>query len=110
MPQASKYRDVTPPETQFIPQSDDEETLWNVECILQERKGEYLVRWEGTDPVTGKPWPPSWVVKHDCTDDLIGEWKKEKASRQKGVQKSKAKASKKRTRGEPSGILPLRAR
>src|SRR5271154_6262470 len=63
------------PETQFIPQEDDEETLWEVIEITAERGREYKVRWKGIDPQTQKPWSQSWVAKHDCTDDLVAQWK-----------------------------------
>ncbi|KAG8762453.1 hypothetical protein FRC11_009304 [Ceratobasidium sp. 423] len=66
-------------ETQFEAHSDDEENLFNVERILAERGRKYLVQWEGIDPVTGEKWAPDWVPKTDCTDDLIADWKQEKA-------------------------------
>ncbi|CAE6468958.1 unnamed protein product [Rhizoctonia solani] len=72
-------------ETQFQSQSDDEENLYNVERILAEKGRKYLVQWEGIDPVTGEKWKPDWVPKTDCTDDLIADWKREKARmKQKG--------------------------
>jgi len=66
-------------ETQFLPHTDDEESLWEVLEILKESKGRYLVKWGGIDPKTNKPWPDSWVPKEDCTDTLIAEWKFKKA-------------------------------
>lgn len=69
--------------TQFIPQEDDEETLWDVIEILAERANRYQVKWAGTDPATGKPWAPSWVPKHDCTDQLIHDWKVKQAKKKK---------------------------
>ncbi|KAF5310225.1 hypothetical protein D9619_010251 [Psilocybe cf. subviscida] len=60
----------------FVPQEDDEETLWEVVEITGERARQYKVRWKGVDPKTNKPWDQSWVPKHDCTDDLVMEWKK----------------------------------
>ncbi|CAE6516196.1 unnamed protein product [Rhizoctonia solani] len=68
-------------ETQFEARSDDEENLYNVERILAERGGRYLVQWEGVDPTTGEKWAPDWVPKTDCTDDLIADWKREKAAK-----------------------------
>ncbi|KDN43243.1 hypothetical protein RSAG8_06210, partial [Rhizoctonia solani AG-8 WAC10335] len=68
-------------ETQFEARSDDEENLYNVEKILAERGGRYLVQWEGVDPTTGEKWAPDWVPKTDCTDDLIADWKREKAAK-----------------------------
>jgi hypothetical protein len=97
MPKPSNYREVTPPETQFTQfeaRSDDDETLWNAECILQERRGQYLVRWEGIDPDTGEPWADSWVAKHDCTDDLIKEWKEEKRAKTDRAKAKRAKGKK----------------
>ncbi|KAF8596356.1 hypothetical protein BDV93DRAFT_455137 [Ceratobasidium sp. AG-I] len=70
--------------TQFEPHSDDEDTLYNVEKILDEAGRRYLVQWEGRDPATGKKWPPDWVPKTDCTDDLIADWKLEKERRKRG--------------------------
>lgn len=94
--------EVSQPETQFIPQEDDEDTLWSVIEILAENKKQYKVLWEGDDPATGKPWKPSWVAKHDCTDDLVARWKKKKAQLKKekraaqGKGKGRADAAPKR--------------
>ncbi|CAE7229742.1 unnamed protein product [Rhizoctonia solani] len=72
-------------ETQFEAHSDDEENLYNVEKILAEKGNKYLIQWEGIDPTTGEKWAPDWVPKTDCTDDLIADWKREKAEKkQKG--------------------------
>lgn len=71
-------------ETQFESQSGDEENLYNVERILAEKGRKYLVQWEGTDPTTGQRWPPDWVPKTDCTNDLIADWKREKAKMKRG--------------------------
>jgi len=65
-------------ETQFIPQEGDEELLWEVLEITAEKPNQYRVKWAGTDPQTMKPWPQSWVPKHDCTDDLVLAWKAKK--------------------------------
>ena len=75
--------DVPEYSTQFEPLPDDSDTLWNVLEILKENKQRYLVKWEGIDPETGKPWRHSWVPKSDCTDDLIREWKITKAKKAK---------------------------
>ena len=72
----------TQSETQFIPQSDDEETLWTVIEITAERPKHYKVRWDGLDPDTGRPWVQSWVPKGDCTDDLRKVWKKKVKSKE----------------------------
>ena len=69
-------------ETQFIPKEGDEENLWAVERILAEKGNRYLLRWSGTDS-NGKPWDDSWVPKVDVTDDLIAEWKLQKAREKK---------------------------
>ncbi|SJL08959.1 uncharacterized protein ARMOST_12335 [Armillaria ostoyae] len=73
--------EVSEPETQFVPKSDDEETLWTVLEILQEKGKRYKVKWAGIDPETKKSWAPSWVHKHDCTPDLVAEWKRKKLSK-----------------------------
>ena len=72
------------PETQFIPQENDAETLWEVIEITAEKGKKYRVRWKGDDPKTQKPWPQSWVAKHDCTDDLVLDWKLRQAKKKKG--------------------------
>ena len=77
--------DPSDPETQFIPQEDDDETLWEVIEITAEKKKLYKVRWKGIDPKTKKPWPQSWVPKHDCTDDLVRDWKLRQAQKKKGT-------------------------
>ena len=79
-------------ETQFEPrESNNSESYWDVKCILNEKPGFYFVDWDGVDPATGKPWPPSWVVKTDCTDDLIQEWKA--AKRRKRLEAKSARSS-----------------
>lgn len=69
---------VSERESHFVPRSDDDEVLWTVQEITAERGKQYRVKWAGTDPATGKPWAQSWVAKHDCTDDLVVEWKAKK--------------------------------
>ena len=66
------------PGTQFIPGDNDEEELWDVIEILEEKGQRYKVKWAGNNPTTGKPWAPSWVGKTDCTNDLIAAWKEKK--------------------------------
>lgn len=34
---------------------------FTVEGILKERSNDYLVKWEGIDDDTGRPFEPSWV-------------------------------------------------
>lgn len=72
-------------ETQFIPREDDDETLWEVLEITAEKGKCYRVRWKGVDPATNKPWAQSWVPKHDCTDDLVRDWKLRQARKKKGT-------------------------
>ncbi|KAG9074882.1 hypothetical protein FRC06_010407, partial [Ceratobasidium sp. 370] len=80
-------------ETQFVSQSDDEDTLYNVEKILDEKGRKYKVQWEGIDPATGKKWKPDWVWKTDCTDDLIADWKREKEERKRRAASNKSSSS-----------------
>ncbi|GLB40913.1 hypothetical protein LshimejAT787_0901280 [Lyophyllum shimeji] len=85
-------------QSQFVPQENDEEVLWEVIEITAEKPKFYKVRWAGVDPKTGKPWPQSWVEKRDCTDDLVLEWKrkqalkKKKGNEKKGDRRSSAKS------------------
>ena len=74
---------ISSPSQKFIPQEDDEETLWEVIEITAEKGNTYKVRWKGNDPKTMKPWPQSWVTKSDCTDDLVIEWKRKQKEKQK---------------------------
>ncbi|KAF5387428.1 hypothetical protein D9757_007819 [Collybiopsis confluens] len=60
----------------FIPLTDDEDDLWEVEAIIGERKGAFQVKWAGTDPMTGKGWENSWVSKGNVTDDVVQIWRK----------------------------------
>lgn len=62
-------------DTGFISDSKDDENLWEVEKIVDERKGQYKVKWAGINPDTGKAWDLDWVNKRDCTDGLVEEWK-----------------------------------
>ncbi|KAK6910249.1 hypothetical protein I203_104281 [Kwoniella mangroviensis CBS 8507] len=88
--------DSSPPETQFVSQSDDADNLWEVSEILDERgpskTGDYLIQWKGKDPDTGKPWTPSWTKKKNCTNDLVLEWKAKRANME--VEESKVKEEK----------------
>jgi hypothetical protein len=90
-------------ETQLGPhESESSETFWDVKRILKEKPGFYFVDWDGVDPATGKPWPPSWVAKSDCTGDLIQEWKAAKRKK-----KEEAKAAKSAKRGMYTLCLSL---
>jgi hypothetical protein len=84
---------VSSQETQFVPQENDDEVLWKVIEITGEKDKFYKVRWEGDDPKTGKPWPQSWVPKHDCTPDLVKAWKVTKALKKPVVQRNKGEYS-----------------
>ncbi|CUA77128.1 Nascent polypeptide-associated complex subunit alpha, muscle-specific form [Rhizoctonia solani] len=92
-------------ETQFEARSDDEENLYNVEKILAEKGGKYLVQWEGIDPTTGEKWAPDWVPKTDCTDDLIADWKREKAAK-----KQKKRGASVKSISSASGSVDVPAR
>ncbi|RDX51079.1 hypothetical protein OH76DRAFT_1401850 [Lentinus brumalis] len=95
-PEPSSSLEIEPYQTQFVPQENDAETLWDVIEITAERAKEYRVRWKGNDPATGKPWAQSWVPKHDCTDDLIRDWKIAKAKKKKEAEKRKSGMAKPR--------------
>jgi hypothetical protein len=75
------------PDTQFVPREDD--VLWQVIEIIAEKGDKYKVSWAGNDPDTSKPWPPSWVFKRDCTDDLVRDWKRKKALKKGNTKNSK---------------------
>lgn len=85
--------ELEPYQTQFVPPENDDEKLWDVIEILAERGKRYRVKWAGNDPSTGKPWAPSWVLKQDCTDDLIYAWKIKQAQKKKQAEKRKASMS-----------------
>lgn len=75
---------LSSPSQKFVPEEDDDETLWEVIEITAEKGGSYKVKWKGNDPKTMKPWPQSWVLKADCTDDLVKEWKRKQKEKGKG--------------------------
>jgi len=58
-----------------------EDGYWPALDILNERKHDYLVNWDGIDPETGKPWAPSWTRKSEVTEDLIEAWEAKKAAK-----------------------------
>jgi len=60
-----------------------EDGYWPALEILNERKHDYLVNWDGTDPETGRAWPPSWTRKTEVTDDLIEVWEVKKAAKKR---------------------------
>ncbi|KAI5994813.1 hypothetical protein EDD15DRAFT_765449 [Pisolithus albus] len=115
--------DLSEFETQFVPQSNDDEVLYEVEEITAESLHKYRVKWAGLDPATQKPWPQSWVDKHDCTDALVAEWKAKKAKKKQQKQRdgtytrtssrsrsskslSTAPSSRKTRRSDPSPPIP----
>jgi hypothetical protein len=77
-------------QSQFVPQEDDEETLWEVIEITAEKPKAYKVKWAGIDPQTGDPWQESWVPKSDCTDDLVMTWKRNQAKKKKEAAKKRS--------------------
>ncbi|KAG5653215.1 hypothetical protein H0H81_001692 [Sphagnurus paluster] len=89
-------------QSQFVPQEDDEQVLWEVIEITAEKGKYYKVRWAGSDPATGKPWPQSWVQKQDCTDDLVIQWKCKKDLKKK--RKGRSSAASKKSRGSNSHV------
>lgn len=74
---------VSDPSHVFKPQNDDSQTLFKVIEITGERDDRYRVRWEGVDPETKKPWAQSWVLKRDCTQDLVLLWKRDKKEKER---------------------------
>jgi len=60
-----------------------EDGYWPALEILGEKRHEYLVNWDGTDPETGLPWTPTWTRKTEVTDDLIEAWKEKQAAKKK---------------------------
>jgi hypothetical protein len=84
--QTDSDAELSLPDTQFVFKEGDDEALWDVIEITAEKDRQYKVRWAGTDPATGKPWPQSWVAKHDCTDILVEQWKGRRAKERKQKQ------------------------
>jgi len=68
--------DSDPPESQ---------TFWEAECILAEQvvRGirKYHIKWKGSDPATGKPWPTSWEPEGNANALLVIDWEQRKAVR-----------------------------
>ena len=60
-----------------------EDGYWPALEILNERKYDYLVNWDGVDPETGRPWTPSWTRKSEVTEDLIEAWEAKKLAKKK---------------------------
>ncbi|KAG2004813.1 hypothetical protein CC2G_003331 [Coprinopsis cinerea AmutBmut pab1-1] len=77
-----------------------EEDFWPIVGILAEDKKRYKVRWDGTDPKTGRPWPDSWVPKEDVTEDVEDDWndlplaeREKRTAEQKQLEKQKRRRS-----------------
>ncbi|KAJ7234747.1 hypothetical protein B0H12DRAFT_153873 [Mycena haematopus] len=85
----SDVLEISDREIPFESHPSDEEHLWDAIEILNERRGQYLVKWAGVDE-HGKPWADSWTNKRDCTDDMVEEWKRKKALKKMEKQKRKA--------------------
>ncbi|TFK33475.1 hypothetical protein BDQ12DRAFT_738787 [Crucibulum laeve] len=77
-------------ESQFVPREDDLEVLWEVENITAEKGKLYKVKWAGLDPATNKPWKQTWVPKHDCTPDIVKEWKMKQAKKKQKEERRQA--------------------
>jgi hypothetical protein len=60
-----------------------EDGYWPALEILNERKHDYLVHWDGVNPETGRAWTPSWTAKTEVTEDLIEAWQAKKAAKKK---------------------------
>jgi len=60
-----------------------EDGYWPALEILNERKHDYLVNWDGINPGTGRAWSPSWTRKTEVTEDLIDVWETKKAAKKK---------------------------
>lgn len=82
----------------FVAHESDQEQLWNVVEIRGERKGMYLIQWEGADE-NGNPWEDSWVPREDVTDDLVEVWKEKKRTEKKDKAKKKAEKRERKRQG-----------
>ncbi|KAJ3791398.1 hypothetical protein GGU11DRAFT_833670, partial [Lentinula aff. detonsa] len=70
-----KSQNISEAETQFIDLPDDDVNLWDALEIVGESATQFKIKWDGMNPATGKPWPDSWVQKHDATPDLVQGWR-----------------------------------
>ena len=86
----------------FVPKDDDDETLWDVKKILDERADRYLIRWAGVDPA-GRPWEDSWVPRCDVTDDLVLDWNSRREVRSRRGRGSRRGRSRRGSRKGKSG-------
>lgn len=79
-----KYLAAPRDEDRFVPRPDDDEgTLWEVEEIIAEKKGRFLIKWKGVDG-NGQAWPESWCKREDITDDVVQEWRLKRKHRAMG--------------------------
>ncbi|KAJ6618209.1 hypothetical protein B0H10DRAFT_1795962 [Mycena sp. CBHHK59/15] len=85
----SQVIDLSDRDTQFSSHESDAEHLYDAVEIVAEKRGLYLVKWDGVDPTTGKPWPNSWTHKRDCTDDLVQAWKLKQSRKRREAQQRK---------------------
>ncbi|KAJ7444575.1 hypothetical protein B0H11DRAFT_2088738 [Mycena galericulata] len=95
--------EISDRETSFSAHESDAEHLYDAIEIKKERKGQYLIKWDGLDP-DGKPWPDSWANKRDCTDDIVQAWKLKKAQKKREQQR---KVHKKLTKTRQSTVSRL---
>ncbi|KAH8929297.1 hypothetical protein BT69DRAFT_256779 [Atractiella rhizophila] len=54
-------------------------TWWSAKCILEERKGQYKIAWEGINPDTRQPWAPTWEPKSNASKSLVETWRRKLA-------------------------------
>ncbi|KAH9937262.1 uncharacterized protein B0H18DRAFT_192276 [Fomitopsis serialis] len=83
MPPHSASEDASNTSTDSDSSLSDDPDMWKAIEILAERGNRYKVNWVGDDPATGKPWPPSWVNKEDCTRGLVRGWERKKATKKR---------------------------
>jgi hypothetical protein len=67
----------------------ESDQLWEALCILNERRAsrrgarkgarEYLIKWIGIDPDTGRAWESSWEPEENANEALVASWEQEKA-------------------------------
>ncbi|KAJ7665785.1 hypothetical protein B0H17DRAFT_283899 [Mycena rosella] len=84
--------EISDRDTSFSAHESDEEKLYDAIKIVDERRGQYKIKWDGVDG-KGNPWEDSWTNKRDCTDDIVAAWKLEKA-KEKAQKKLKAEQKK----------------
>lgn len=82
-------------------QPDGDDEFWPVLQIIEESARQFKVEWVGIDPATGAPWPPSWVPKSDCTDDIVVKWREKKKPR------PKEEGSRKSGRASGESVFPV---